>query len=99
MTAYAVDVTELRRAVADLGAIQRDLIGLAGELDRAHERLHEDWSGLASAAQASAYASWRDGCADMVTALAALRGIVADADACYSRAVEVTIAPGRQVSV
>ena len=98
MTSYDVDLAELRRAVGELAACQRDLIVLAGEIDRAHERLHEDWSGQAAASAGSSYDSWRDGCAEMVTALAAMRGIVAGADECYSRAAAANVALWRQVS-
>lgn len=98
MTAYDVDLAELRLAVAQLAACQRDLLGLAVDIDHAHGRLQADWLGRASDAQASSYDSWRDGCADMVTALAALRGIVAAADDHYSFAVGTNLALWQQVS-
>ena len=44
------------------------------------------------------YASWRDGCADMVTALAGLRAIVSAADDSYSRAASANVELWRQVS-
>lgn len=86
MTTYDVDVDELRTTLGELASCQRDLITLAGDLDAEQERLHGGWSGVASSAQATAYESWRAGCADMVTALAALRGLVSTADAHYARA-------------
>ena len=98
MRAYDVDLAGLRLAVAQLAACQRDLLGLAVDIDHAQDRLQADWLGRASDAQASSYDSWRDGCADMVTALAALRGIVAAADEHYSSAVEANLGLWQQVS-
>lgn len=98
MRAYDVDLAEVRHAVAQLAACQRDLLGLAVDIDHAHARLQADWLGRASDAQARSYESWRDGCADMVTALAALRGIVAAADDHYSSAVEANVALWQRVS-
>jgi WXG100 family type VII secretion target len=98
VTAYDVDLAEVRRAVAQLAACQRDLLSLAVDLDHAQDRLQADWLGRSSDAQASSYGSWRDGCADMVTALAALRGIAAAADDHYSAAVASNLALWRQVT-
>ena len=98
MRSYDVDLAEVRLAVAELAACQRDLLGLAVDIDHAHDRLQADWRGRASDAQSSSYDSWRDGCADMVTALAALRGIVAAADDHYSSAVATNVALWQQVS-
>lgn len=97
MTAYEVDLDELRATLGDLASCQRDLISLAGDIDAEQERLQADWSGVASTAQATSYESWRAGCADMVTALAALRGIVSSADAQYARAVSANLELWRQV--
>ena len=52
------DVTRVLPILAELAACQRDLVALGVEIDRA---------------AAPADSSWRDGCADMVTALAGLR--------------------------
>jgi WXG100 family type VII secretion target len=98
VTAYDVDLAEVRLAVAELAACQRDLLGLAVDIDQAQDRLQADWVGRAGDAQASSYDSWRDGCAEMVTALAALRRIVAAADDHYCSAVEANLALWRQVS-
>ena len=98
MTAYDVDLAEVRLTVAQLASCQRDLLGLAVDIDHAQDRLQAGWLGRAGDAQASSYVSWRDGCADMVTALAALRRIVAAADDHYSSAVEANLALWRQVS-
>lgn len=98
MTAYEVDVDELRATLGGLASCQRDLIGLAGDIDAEQQRLQAGWSGLASSAQASSYDSWRGSCADMVTALAALRALVSDADAHYARAVSTNLELWRQVA-
>lgn len=98
MTAYDADLDELRRTLAELASCQRDLISVAGDLDAEHERLQSGWSGVASTAEATSYDSWRTGCADMVTALAALRGIASAADAHYSHAVSANLELWRQVA-
>jgi len=98
MTAYDVDLAELRCAVAGLAACQRDLLGLAVDIDHAQERLQSRWQGRAGDAQATTYGAWRERCADMVTALAAMRGALTAADDHYSSAVDATVALWRQVS-
>ena len=98
MTAYDVDLDELRTTLGELASCQRELIDLAGDLDDEQGRLQESWSGVASSAQATAYESWRTGCADMVTALAALRGLVSAADAHYARAASTNLELWRQVA-
>ena len=98
MTAYDVDLGELRAAVQELASCQRGLIALAADVDGAQSQLSVDWHGVAAAAETSAYDAWRSGCADMVTALAALRAIAAAADDHYSRAVECNVALWRSVS-
>ena len=97
MTAYEVDLDELRSTLSELASCQRDLIVVAGDVDAAQEQLQSAWTGVASVAQATSYESWRLDCADMVTALAGLRGIVAAADAHYSRAVTANLELWRQV--
>lgn len=98
MTAYDADLDELRRTLGELASCQRDLITVAEDIDTEHDRLQSDWSGAASAAEATSYDAWRAGCADMVTALAALRGIVSSADAHYTRAVSANLELWRQVA-
>lgn len=98
MTAFEVDLDEVRQTLGELASCQRDLISLAGDIDTAQEKLQTGWSGAASSAQATSYDSWRTGCADMVTALAALRGIASGADEAYSRAVATNLELWRQVA-
>ena len=98
MTAYDVDLDELRATLAELAACQRDLVGIAAEIDQAQSRLQGGWSGRAADAQASSHEVWRDGCADMVTALAGLRAIVTAADESYSRAASANVRLWEQVS-
>ncbi len=97
MTAFEVDLDELRGTLRELAACQRDLIRVAGDIDETQARLQSDWSGVASSAQATSYASWRTDCADMVTALAALRDLASAADTHYSRAASVNAELWRQV--
>ena len=96
---YDVDLDELRATLAELAACQRDVVGIAAEIDQAQGRLQERWSGRAADAQVLSYDSWRDGCADMVTALAGLRAIVTAADESYSLAARTNLGLWRQVSV
>ena len=98
MTTYDVDLGELRATLAELAACQRELVGIAAEIDHAQTGLQDRWSGRAADAQVLSYDSWRDGCADMVTALAALRAIVSAADDFYSHAADANVALWRQVS-
>jgi WXG100 family type VII secretion target len=98
MTAYEVDLDELRLTLGELASCQRDLISLAGDLDTMQEQLQADWLGAASTAQATSYDVWRGHCADMVTALAALRAIASSADASYSRAAATNLELWRQVA-
>lgn len=98
MTAYDVDLGELRAAIAELAACQRGLVGLGSDIGSAQADLQAGWAGSAADAQATSYDSWRDGCAEMVTLLASLRGIVARADDHYSAAADANVALWRQVS-
>ena len=97
MTAFDVDLDELRDVIASLAACQRALLELGGEIHDEVEDLHEHWLGRASDAHAGSYASWRDGCAEMVTALAALRGLGETAEGNYRAAVEANLAMWEQV--
>ena len=97
MTRFEVDLDELRATLAELASCQRDLISVAGDVDSAQERLQGAWSGVANEAQSASHDSWRTDCADMVTALAALRGVASAADAHYSNAVSANVELWRQV--
>ena len=98
MTAYDVDLDELRATLADLAACQRDLVGIAAEIDQAQSRLQSGWSGRAADAEVLSYDTWRDGCADMVTALAGLREIVTAAFESYSQVDSTNVRLWEQVS-
>ena len=98
MTAYDVDLDELRATLVDLAACQRELVGIAAEIDQAQARLQVGWSGRAADAEVLSYDAWRDGCADMVTALAGLRAIVNAADESYSQVASTNVRLWEQVS-
>jgi WXG100 family type VII secretion target len=98
MTSYEVDLDEVRAVLVDLAGCQRDLISLAGDVEAAQGGLRDGWSGRASDAAATSYDAWREECAEMVTALAALRGVAVAADAHYSRAVAANVELWRQVA-
>ncbi|SEB59425.1 Proteins of 100 residues with WXG [Nocardioides exalbidus] len=97
MTAFDIDLDELRAAVRELGACHRDLLALAAEVDRTQAALGEEWLGVAADAERTAYADWRGHRDEMVTALSALRGIADAADGHYSRAVDANLARWRLV--
>ena len=73
-------------------------MGIAAEIDQAQSRLQSGWSGRAADAEVLSYDTWRDGCADMVTALAGLRAIVNAADESYSRVASANVRLWEQVS-
>ena len=97
MTAFEVDVDDLRALVGTMADSQRRLLELAADVAALHAALAGDWSGLAADARAASYRRWRDDCADMVSALAALRGAVAAADGHYRGAVAANVALWEQV--
>jgi WXG100 family type VII secretion target len=86
MTAYDVDLDELATVLAAMATCQRGLGDLARDVDAETSRLHASWTGRAQEAHAAAHTSWRDGFADMVTALAGLRGLAATARDAYAGA-------------
>jgi uncharacterized protein YukE len=98
MTAYAVDLDELRDTLASLASCQRDLVSLAADIDLAQEQLQSGWSGRAADAEATSHHDWRSGCADMVAALAVLRGVAAGAEAHDTRAARTNLELWRQVA-
>lgn len=97
MSAFDVDIDHLRSVVASLAACQGSLIDLAGGVDAEAARLHDEWSGLARDASVASYGAWRAGLADMVTALAGLRGVADTAGANYAAAVGANLAMWHQV--
>ena len=97
MTAFDVDLDELQSVVTTLAAVQRALVDLGGDIEAEHVGLHGHWLGQASDAHAAAYGSWREGCADMVSALAALRGLGEAAEGNYRAAVDANLAMWEQV--
>ena len=97
MTAFDIDLDELRNVIATLAACQRALLDLAGDIHDEHVGLHGQWLGRSADAHESSYGAWREGCADMVTALAALRGLGETAEGNYCGAVEANLAMWEQV--
>lgn len=97
MTAFDVDLDALRHTIASLAACQRDLLDLGSDVHDEVSVLHQHWRGRASDAHATSYGRWREGCADMVTALAALRGLGETAEGNYRGAVEANLALWEQV--
>lgn len=97
MTAFDVDLDELRHVISSLAACQRALLDLGSDIHDEHVGLHEHWLGRAGDAHAAAYGTWREGCADMVTALAALRGLRESAETNYRQAVAANVAMWEQV--
>ena len=48
MTAYDVDLGELRAAITELAACQRDLLALGDEIDLGQTDLQSGWAGRAA---------------------------------------------------
>lgn len=91
MTTFDVDLEELRRVVTLVGGCQRALLDLAADIRTEHDSLHGHWQGMASDAHSVAYGTWRTSCADMVTALAALRGLADSAECNYRSAADLNV--------
>ena len=51
------DLAELRATLAELAACQRELVGIAVEIDQAHVRLQATWTGRSAGANRRS-ASW-----------------------------------------
>jgi WXG100 family type VII secretion target len=92
MTAYRVDVEELRLVVAEMAACQRALDDLATDADAVTRGLHAEWAGLARDAHVTSYSRWRGEFADMTQALAAIRALGETAEGNYTAAVEANVA-------
>lgn len=97
MTAFEVDVDDLREVVGAIGACQRRLVELATDVESLHVTLGSDWSGLAADAHSAASRRWRDDCAAMITALAGIRAIADAANGHYRGAVAANVALWEQV--
>lgn len=97
MTAFDVDLDALHAAVDELAACHRDLLTLAAEVDREHERLQSGWAGVAARADAATYDGWRSECADMARSLELLHTIGSAAGERYRSAVDANLAAWRAV--
>jgi uncharacterized protein YukE len=91
MISFAIDADELGDAVAAMAHCQRALLALAADVDAHHRSLHAGWTGRSAEAHASTQHAWREGCADMVSALAALRAMAAEAETHYRGAVAANV--------
>ncbi|WP_101525302.1 WXG100 family type VII secretion target [Nocardioides houyundeii] len=97
MTAFRVDVEELRLVVAEMTACQAALDDLVGDADAVTRDLHAEWSGLARDAHVTSYARWRGEFADMTQALAGIRDLGDTAQANYTAAVGANLSMWGQV--
>ena len=90
VTTGVAEVDQVLSAVAALDPA--DVASHPAVFEQAHEQLRVSWSGRSDRAEASSYAAWRTGCAEMVTALAALRGLAEAADTYSAEAVATHVA-------
>ena len=97
MTAFDVDLDELRDVLVTMAACQRALVDLAGDVEDEHSALWALWAGDAREAHVAAAATWREHCAEMVTALGALRGVAAAAESGYRAAAQANLAMWEQL--
>ena len=97
MTAYRVDLEELRLVVDEMAAFYADLAELAAAVSVQASRLHDGWTGLARDAHAGSHARWQDELADMRQALAGIRTLGATAQANYGSAVEANLTMWQRV--
>ncbi|WP_185994650.1 WXG100 family type VII secretion target [Nocardioides campestrisoli] len=97
MTAYRVDLEELRLVVDEMAAFHTELAELAADVSAQTRRLHEGWAGLARDAHAGSHARWQDELADMRQALQGIRALGAMAQANYGSAVEANLTMWQRV--
>jgi WXG100 family type VII secretion target len=97
MSAFEVDVDELRAVVAAMTAQSGTLRDLAAEVEAASTSLNAEWSGLARDARVTAHTRWAGDFAQMRGALTFLHTIGSTAADNYAAAVEVNVAMWEQV--
>lgn len=96
MTAYSVDVDELRAVIAEMSSCERALVDLSGDVEAETLRLHALWTGHARDAHACSHGQWRDEFCDMSQHLDTLRGLADVASGNYTAAVEANAAMWEQ---
>ncbi len=86
---FAVDLGRLTDLIDRMGAYQKAMDSILGEVDTMVTGLHQNWDGAASQAHTEAHEQWKVGADQMRKALAQLRDAGAHAHASYHAAVEV----------
>lgn len=97
MSAFEVDVDELRAVVAAMTAQSATLRDLAAEVEAASTTLNAEWSGLARDAHLTAHSRWTGDFTQMKDALIALHSLGNTAADNYAAAVEANLAMWKQV--
>lgn len=97
MSAFAVDLDELRRSVDEMTRCGAALDVLLDDLADRIADLHLTWSGEAATAQADAQAAWEAGFREMRAALAAMRAAADTAHGNYGNAVAANLRMWEQV--
>ena len=97
MSAFEVDVDDLRAVVAAMTAESDALRDLADEVEAASTSLHCEWSGTASDAYVTAHTRWAGDFRQMRDALTDLHTIGSTAADNYATAVEANVAIWEQV--
>ena len=97
MSAFEVDVDELRAVITALAAQSATLRDLADEVEAASATLHAEWSGLARDAHVTEHTRWAGDFVRMREALADLHTIGDTAAHNYAAAVDANVAMWEQV--
>ena len=97
MSAFDVDVDELRTVVAAMAVQSATLRDLADEVEAASTSLDAEWSGLARDAHVVAHSRWAGDFAQMREALTDLHAVGDAAAGNYAAAVEANVAMWEQV--
>jgi WXG100 family type VII secretion target len=97
MSAFEVDVDELRAVVAAMAAQSAALRDLADEAEAASATLSAEWSGLARDAHVTAHTRWAGDFVQMRDALTDLHAVGDTAAHNYAAAVEANVAMWEQV--
>ncbi|MGZ6763962.1 MAG: WXG100 family type VII secretion target [Nocardioides sp.] len=94
---FTVDLDELARVVADVGAAEAAYELTAVEIVQRTAALHAAWGGAAADAHRLAQARWQAGFDEMRTALRALRAAATTAHEHYPASAEANLAMWEEV--
>lgn len=91
MAAYRVDPAALLSVADRMTAYEQHLEQVLAHLESVEHQLGNDWDGAGGLAQSAAQQRWREGAAEMRTALADLRNAAEKAHANYHGAAQANL--------